>query len=505
MFMRYLRAPLLLLGLAAFVAGCDITDLDINTDPNAATSAPPNLLFPTVLVNIASNRAMEISPTTTMFAQIWSANGSTGVFYTPERYTVSPNTTNNVWLSFFSTSLRNLSLTTRDALAATPAPQLNTAAQAQIMAAYIFLTATQLWETIPYTEATNGTAFPNPKSDPQEVVLRGLVLKLDSAVAQINAAAQDTVIARLDPQGRGAITTGDLVYRGNMQSWVRFANSLKLRTLMLIRNKDTGVDAQIRALLAQPLIRTNAQEAVVPFFTTAGNENNVWKLNDLFGGFTDAKNGNGFLFAGKPLVDLMTELGDPRLDTYFELPVAWCEDPVDYASDVHVGQEAGVQNYCEPVSMVHQNIIRRDWPSRMVTAAEVWLFEAEFLASTGNLADAYTSYRTGVQLALDYFDGKPGAIAPTAKQAYLVGLPASFTSQQQALEAIWAQEYIEVFDRAPENWTHWRRTKSPELPLAVQAVLPNIIRRFPFSIAEETSNPNAPKPVAFDQPMWFEK
>src|SRR5690606_20836346 len=112
-----------------------------------------------------------------------------------------------------------------------------------------------------------------------------------------------------------------LIYGGNMANWERFANSLKLRVLMMLRNRDPSVDAQIAALLSEPLIRTNAQEAAVPFFTTANNENNLWRLNNLFGGFTDVQNGNGFVYAGETLVDLMKSLDDPRLSTYWELAV----------------------------------------------------------------------------------------------------------------------------------------------------------------------------------------
>jgi hypothetical protein len=155
--------------------------------------------------------------------------------------------------------------------------------------------------------------------------------------------------------------------------------------------------------------------------------------------------------------------------------------------------------------MVSQNIIREDWPNRIVPAAEVWLYEAEFRALRSDLAGAYTSYRTGVLRALDYFDGKPGAISAARKTAYLAVLPQSFSNQASALEAIHAQQYIEVLDRSPENWTHWRRTKYPQLPLPEQAALGSIVRRYAIPNSELSANPNSPGPVPLDRPMWFER
>ncbi len=494
--MRKLMPLVLILMMLPLAAGCDNPfNLDINKDPDAATAVPGDLLLPTVLANVASNRAIEISPGTAFFTQIMASSGSAGVFVDPERYTISSYTTGNAWGAFYTNGLKNLLLMREQALAADPA-RPNVAAQAEITSAYVFWMLTSLWETVPYTQALDGAEYPKPVFDDQETVLHGILQKLDSAIATI------------DPNGLAGVEAGDLVYGGDMNLWLRFANSLKLRTLMMIRNKDQSVDGQITALLSQPLIRENSQEADIPFFNTTNNENNVWKLNNMFGGFTNAMNGNEFIFAGDTLVEMMKAAGDPRLATYFEYAVNDFNTSPDgggAATTEYFGQLPGVTDWNDAhSSMVSQNIIRRDWPSRMATAAETWLYEAEFLASTGNLNDAYTSYQAGIQRGLDYFDGKPGAIGASDKQAYLAALPQSFSGVQAALDAIHAQEYFEVFDRSPENWVYWRRTHYPALPLPEQAVLGDVIRRYPMPPDEVSANPNAPSGIALDLPMWFE-
>jgi hypothetical protein len=496
--MRYLVSRLLVVPALLLGTGCgDLLDLDINRDPNTATEVPADQLLPQVLVAVASTRSIEIQPGMAEIVQIWAANGSASVFINPERYDIDEFTHGNTWSTIWNSGLKNLKLMRDQALAASPA-RTNVAAQAEIFSAYLFLMATEIWEQTPYTQALNGAAFPKPVFDEQETVLRGLLLKLDSAVAMVDA------------DGVPGVEFGDLIYGGNMDNWVRFANSLKLRILMLLRNRDTSVDTQIDALLSDSLIRTNAQESAVPFFATTGNENNVWKLNDRFGGFENAGNGNVFFFAGRTLVDLMKQLSDPRLNTYFELARVNLDQAPNGggpATTEHFGQAAGVSDWNDgETSMVSQNIIRRDWPGRITTASDVWFWEAEFRASRGELGTAHTSYRQGVELALNYFDGKPGAVAAAARTAYLATLPQSFLSVDQARLAINQQQYIEVLDRAPENWTLWRRTKYPTLQPAAQAVLGDVIRRFPMPTAEISSNrENIPPVVPLDRPMWFEK
>lgn len=471
--------------------------LDINTDPNAATSVSPDLLFPTILANVAANRAIEIMPSNAFFVNIWAPNGSAGVFNNPDRYTISPFSTGNTWANWYGNSMRNLTLMIEAAEGSEPA-RPNVAAQAKILKAYLFFSLTMMWEDIPFTQAQNPEEFPEPQFDDQETVLRGVITQLDEAIGQIQT-------------GEAAVGDGDLIYGGDMEQWRRFANSLKLRTYMFLRNQDASVDADIDALLNADLIRTNADEAAIPFFDNNDNAHNIWVLNNLFGGFTDAVNGNNFIFAGETLVDILNDLDDPRRETFFSFPTF--DDGDTYESTEYVGQAAGVFNYGNETSMVSQNIIRRDWPNRILTASEVFFYEAEYLATTGDLPGAHDAYEAGVRASLDFLapytvlaadGGESDGISEADKDAYIASLPASFANEAAALEAIHTQQYIEVLDRAPENWSHWRRTKFPDLTVAENADLGDIIRRFPYPPDEISSNPNTPQDPILDTPMWFE-
>lgn len=479
------------------VASCD-DFLDINTDPNAATSVSPDVLFPPILANVAANRAIEIFPGTAFFVNSWAPNGSTGVFINPDRYIISPFSTGNTWVSWYGSGLRNLKLMI-DAAEGQDPVRPNVAAQAKIMKAYLFFSLSMMWEKVPFTEALDPDQFPEPQFDDQETILKGVIDILDEALGQI-------------VPGGPAVEFGDLIYNGDMELWAKFANSLKLRTYMYLRNKE-NVDAEIQALLAENnLIRTNAEMALIPFFDSADNANNLWKVHNQFGGFIGTGNGGFYVYGGRTLVDKMNDLNDPRRNTYFAFcPPATCDGewlPADFE-----GQRSGVSGGEGAAVYISQNVIRRNWPNRIVTPSEVYFYEAEFLATTGNLAGAHTAFITGTELALEFLDpfttldpreGALNGIPAADRQAYVAGLPAAFANQAQALEHIRTQAYIETFDRAPENWSEWKRTKFPALELPEQAQLGDIIRRYSYPPSEIASNPNTPQDPTLDTPMWFE-
>lgn len=209
------KSSILLLFSSLLIVGCEDSIEGINTDPLAATNISASLLMPQVLLaGISANRTVELN-SMNMHSQSWSATVGFGVFVNPERYNISANTTNNVWVGQYTTALRNLQqmriLTERNNPEA-----LNIIGQAKVLEAFAYLNLTQIFGDIPYSESLQVAEFSNPNFDTQEEILRSLPNLLDEALANL---ATDTDI----------IESADLIYNGDRQSWVRFANSLKLK------------------------------------------------------------------------------------------------------------------------------------------------------------------------------------------------------------------------------------------------------------------------------------
>ncbi|MCB4807079.1 SusD/RagB family nutrient-binding outer membrane lipoprotein [Tamlana sp. 62-3] len=461
------------------LTSCDSELVDINEDPLAVTSVPPELLFPEVLVNFSSVRSIEFAGLN-MHAQQWCGSG--GTWLSRSRYVLGVPSVNNGWTTWYTTCLKNLSLVELLVESNNPENQYITA-QAKILEGFIYSNITQVWGDVPFTESVNPTDYPYPNFDSQEVVLEGVVSLMDEGLAILEQDMDSDII-----------TDSDLVFKGDRQAWIRWANSIKLKMLMFIANKKPEtVSSQLQDLVSEPMIYTNSQEAKLSYTTEIGNENPKYRfIQNYWGGNIN------LWYAGRPLVNLMNELNDPRLSTYFEPNV----------NGVYLGKWQGYTGFAS-ISKINANNILPDTPDRYSTASETYFLLADAAANgyvSGGLSQANTWFIQGVTLALDYFDGSLGEISQTDKDNYIASFPdLSTLSTDEALDYINDQHYISLFNNGLEAWNQWKRTKSVELDVPANAGATEVIRRYTYSTNEAGSNINTPQGLTLFTNMWYEK
>ena len=458
--------------------------LDINSNPLAATEVPAALLYPQFFLTMSSNRTVELNAVNIQ-AQHWTSGGSAGVFSNPERYSISPFTVGNNFTGIYTGVLRNLTLAGSLTREETP-ENLNTLGQLKVFEAFSYLHITQIYGDAPFSQSQQVSEFPNPEYDTQEDLLRGVVGRLDEAIELLST---DT----------GIVTDADLLFSGDRIGWIRFANSLKLKTLMLIANVDPGsVQAEIQALVNNPLlILDNSQNAQLSYPGTVGQSNPLWQTLDNFAGGT-----NPFWYAGGTLVNIMNTNNDPRRATYFDFDT----DPgTGITATQYVGQDQGVLSPTD-ISPVSLNILRPDLEDRFSTAAETNYFIAEAILKGFATGDAQSFYAAGLQASLDSYDGQPGEIPAADKAAYIASRGSiAGLATNDAINQVNIEQYVALFTRGLEAWTHWRRTKVPTFQLPVQAQLSDIIRRYGYPTDELTANVNSPEAsLPLIEPMWFE-
>ena len=480
---KIIKYTLIVLGTLAFTACEDL--LDVNTDPLVATSANADLLFPDVLVSLSNTRTVEISLGSGTIAQHYE--GAFGVFGNAALGTLSTFTTGNTWSALYLTCLKNLVLAEQEAASAEP-PNNNIVAQSRILQGFVYYNLTTLWEDIPFTEAVGEAT--EPVSDRQEVVLNGVVSMMDEATALIDR----------DP-GSPRVNSGDLLYAGDMEKWERFANSIKLKSLMLIANKDASVTSQIASTMSQPLITSVEDEAEFQYFNNPGDYNPIWATLNNFAGGANPE----WIMGSTTLQGVLEEMNDPRLSTYY--------DESDEPARVGTGNFApgatpGSFGEFADHSIVSFNIIRPDAPDRYITSSEIVLMMSEAVAkgwAPGGMSEADRLYRIGIALSMVYYDGKPGQISPEESIGFINSLPAlASLNPGDAVAAIQLQIYVATFFRTPEAWTQWRRTKVPDLVLPRGSLLSDIMRRWAYPPDEKGANRNTPSDQPLDTPMWFE-
>lgn len=371
-------------------------------------------------------------------------------------------------------------------------------AVALTMKSYIFGLLTDLFGDVPYSEALHakeGTFF--PKYDPQSEIYKGILTDLKEADALLSALeAKDAISA-----------TADVIYRGDGAKWRKFANSLRLRYTMRLSEKKSemsalGIDieAEFKAA-ANNAFTSNADDASIPFLGTAGD-------NSAPGGPMNSSNPNFKLKPGKPFVDKLIELNDPRLHRFIQ-PVQRKWDvnvtsetevtvtnifgesftvtyvPADAASadtSLYVGLPIGLpitqaisynkgndntayHNERNPyISFLHDRYRKNSDPyvvMNLMTYSEVEFILAE-AALIGNfgVSNAEEHYKNAIRAAMN----KVGVFESSQFDfdEYYQQTSVSYTAATNALERIMEQKWLSSWFSI-QSWFDWRRTGYPQL------------------------------------------
>jgi hypothetical protein len=231
--MKRISIITLCLVFAVFTACDDI--LDINENPNSATSVKPALVLPQALATTAS----VLNAYNTYGSQIggYAANaGGYGGFNETVSYAYTPNNYSGNWPIAYD-NLEDYQYI----IDQTKADPLNGYffAAAKIMKAYVFQLLVDAYNDIPYTEALQGTKFITPKYDNAATVYAGLAAELDEAMAAIAATNALTV--------KNPLGTADVVFAGDMTNWLRLANTIKLRLMVRGNGKVTFANTSFDA------------------------------------------------------------------------------------------------------------------------------------------------------------------------------------------------------------------------------------------------------------------
>lgn len=510
---RTVSALTLAVTVAVVLTGCG-DFLDINQNPNEATpeqlSQVPENLIPAAAAQLAVNKTVE-NQSGAFFAQTISGTGF-GLFLRSTQYQIGGTTFNNTYLSNYETAIGNFTQVIDIAGNADPENvsynPANVVAQAEILRQYTYLYETLFFGAVPFSQAAQPDRFPEPEPDPQEDILRGVIANLDSATANI------------DPSASGI--GGDFFYSGDLNNWIRFANSVKLKAYFLLLSGEgsqtgAGVDGalpngndlqtEIENLLAEPLIRENSQNFDFPYADTETQENPVFAVSSQFSGGENVGYACGGELVDQMLAENSSRNQDPRLRIYCQ------EDQFD--NSTFTGLPAGElgtnfavetpENGWINESMVSDAIHRPTSPEEFATASEVLLKEAEWELRNGNRSAARQKLEEGIRKSIELLNTYPNVQNPISSSE-IDNFIASLPSQSNlTVEDIQLQQWITLFERQIDVWTHWRRTKVPDLDPAAGAVTPNNIipRRYDLPDAATSANPNLSGRQIIT-PMWFE-
>lgn len=143
---------------------------------------------------------------------------------------------------------------------------------ATVMQAYAYAMLVDLYGDVPFREAFKGAANITPKYDDDQLIYDSLIVRLDSAMARMNRETWPTATD---------IVSQDIVFQGSRTSWIRFANTLKLRLLMhqsFMGTRDAYITTNIANTASYGYITANV-------LVNPGYQNIAGKLNPFYENF----------------------------------------------------------------------------------------------------------------------------------------------------------------------------------------------------------------------------
>jgi hypothetical protein len=482
--------------------------LDVNTDPNNLPEAAINNVLPGAQIGIGFNMANTVQIVSSLWVQHMAGTGTQTQPY--DIYNVTPNDFQNDWNSLYSVVLDDLNFIIQKGK--TEGNNVH-AGMAEVLLAYTYSVVTDMWGDVPQSQALNLQQFPQPAYDPQETVYGNLITLIDQGIADL----QSTNVL---PAG-----SGDLIYNGNVDRWVRAANSLKLKLYVQSRLKNAGAaTAGINALITEnKFIENNAGNFGVNFIASAGAQNPIYQ-------YTHLTRQNDMIVSTR-YYDSLRVLGDPRIPYIF----------TSVGGSTYATYDNGLaQSTPYPGAGTPANIANRSrWgvyvvgngsqlpngtisgagaaPMRFVTKSMVSFWLAEAALTLGTAGDPAALFE---QAMLDNFtDINSYVSAPptfaTAYTAYIAERAAAFAAAPTTTEAggklnvLIREKWASLAGNSYEAYNDYRRTGFPRLARATNAQ-PTVTRipvRLPYVQSEIQSNadnvPLRQYPAGILVPVWW--
>jgi len=455
------------------LSGCGKSYLDINSpNPNAATVATPELVITNAMTVTASGQICNPNLTPTNYINgwvgYWAPSGSYATSSTDVASYYETNAFGNVlWIA----SYRNLEDYYYVETSAKEQLKPYYVAMAKAMKSLVFSQLVDMFNNVPYHDAFQGTLVIQPKYEKGQDIYEDLAAQLDTVVELMGSPA-----AVGEPGS-------DVMFAGDNASWIKFANTLKLRLLMR-QTQMSGRDAYIKAEIDKIVANGGGfldEDATV----NPGYANNDGQQNPLYGYFrtlTDLPTSGGQADYWRAAQYAITTLQNYN-DTNRLKMIYAKNDQGTYAGSVLGSQfnppgQGASSLGAGLLKSVSQNAV-------IISAAESHFLQAEAIVRGYLTGNAQTEYEAGVTSSFAFL-GAPGAAAYLAQNNVNTNwTKVSGTTAQISL--IITQKWIAMNGVTPlEAYADYRRLG---LPAGI-----------PISISPYKNPPDAQVPVRYLYP-----
>ncbi|WBL25699.1 SusD/RagB family nutrient-binding outer membrane lipoprotein [Zunongwangia sp. HGR-M22] len=374
----------------------------------------------------------------------------------------------------------------------------------KILRAYLFGMATDQYGAIVTDDSYDPgqTIQLEPEFVSQEEVYEEIFLLLDEALAELDMESE----LGLDDED------GDILYHGDLEQWKRFANSTKARYLNHLSKKSSGehaYDPQAIISAAENGFNSNEDNALIQYGGGEASNDNQPFSESGYGSTRFDYFSEFFVELLKNPLNISSDFQDPRLSVIVPEAINGGYQGVPTGAGVDNEDEEG-DNYSVGNGGFYTS---PDSPTYMMTYSEVKFIEAEARFRSGDVAGAYTAYKTGVEADLQKLN-----ISAEEISNYLTKIDTEIGQTEFDLSQIFVQKYIANMLN-PETWVDFRRVDYSsdiypglERPENVNvSIFPNEddwIRAMMYEYNEEDRNyenmPNNDPSVRLTTPVWWD-
>lgn len=413
-------------------------------------------------------------------------------------------------------------------------------AMANVWWVYTFQRVTDYWGPIPYFSAgIPGNTVPY---DPQDKIYYDFIKRLKSAATALRAHA-----------GENHFGTYDLVYGGDVDRWLKFANSLLLRIAIRISKVDPSTAKTVAEAAVADGVMTTSVAITDPSAQTAGDDAFVQrsaKGGPDGNGLQSMSDWNEFRMSAS-MASVLKGYQDPRLPQYFlpalntglysgvrnGLSVAQLGlAPNQAANNSHVGQRWSSTAVVDKNGNVLGDANSIATAQNVMVTAESYFNRAEGALLGWNMGgtanDMYNQgitnsliqwnvTNTAVQTAYINSTNTPIPPGDGLNSPAMTNIPVKFASNMATqLEQIATQKWLALYPDGIEAWADFRRSHVLKLYPVVNSDNPDItntstqwIRRIPFLLSETQNNkagvegavPLLGGPDNVTTPLWWDK
>ncbi len=460
---------------------------EVNIDPNTFPSAGDPQVLSAAIAYMGYIVEQDLNYSESF---LWSQYYTWGIGVSignEERYVSAGGDFNGYWQRAYANCLTDLNYITKNS--SSPAYR----GVSNVLKAYLFQGLVDHFGDIPFTEAISGAiedgSILTPNSDSAEAVIYpGLVSMLDEALTDLAQAES------------GTVAEDDFIFQGDLDKWIKFANSLKLRILM--RTSEVNPQgAAVQTLISNgTFIETVDDMPFIPYSGTTGDQNPMYARAEFGVGM--------FYFASNASLNLLESLNDPRAEVLYTTATTGTFEGSLHGIDQGTIDDEPFTAPASDYSMASEYAYSDTKPAILMSPWEVWFLRAEADARYNTSDDAETAFNTAIELNFSYMEVDDAA-------SYISTLDfAGATTLDDQLDLIGIQKWISLNGtQEDEGWIETRRFDRPASRLFTDgifqtpplSVLPS--GTFPSSWlypeSERSLNPNAlPQRQITDAIFW---